>query len=105
MVKYQLINNFLKIIMSSSESQKRICSGICKKFIVKKPAGSRYGSGQGRCQICQVWIDHNGARLKDGSPAIENSLGWWCVCCNYRIRQRPRNRIYKEKIREKKESE
>lgn len=92
--------------MSSIQSQKRICLGICKKFKVKKPAGaSRYGSGQGRCQICEVWIDHNGARLKDGTPATQNSLGWWCVCCNFRVRQKPRNRIYKEKIRERQDIE
>ena len=45
--------------MSSTEIQKRICKGICKKLKVKKPAGKgRYDSGQGRCQTCDVWIDH-----------------------------------------------
>lgn len=84
--------------------QKRTCKGICKKFQVKQPGGkSRYVSGQGRCQTCDVWIDHNGARLKDGSPATEDSLGWWCVCCNFRVRQKPRNRIYKEKFKEQNE--
>lgn len=82
------------------KGEKRVCKNICNKFKVKKPTvGSRYGSGQGRCQICDVWINHKGAHMKDGSPAIENSVGWHCNCCNYRIRQKPRNRIIKEKLK------
>jgi len=82
------------------KTNKRTCKGICKKFRVKKPAtGSRYGAGQGRCQICDVWIDYRGCHMKDGSPALEYSLGWYCDCCNYRIRQKPRNKEYKEKLR------
>jgi|APSaa5957512535_1039671.scaffolds.fasta_scaffold00472_27 hypothetical protein len=77
----------------------RTCKGICKKFKVKKPtSGSRYGVGQGRCQTCDVWIDYRGAHLKEGSPAVEDTLGWFCNCCNYRIRQKPRNKVYKEKL-------
>ncbi|MGY5144410.1 MAG: hypothetical protein ACW9XH_08010 [Candidatus Nitrosopumilus sp. bin_32a] len=84
------------------EKENRTCKEICKKFIVKKPpGGSRYGAGQGRCQTCDVWIDHRGAHMKDGSPAAIDSVGWFCDCCNYRIRQKPRNKIYKEKLRDK----
>ncbi len=79
---------------------KRICNGICKRYGVKKPTGKgRYSSGQGRCQICDIWISHKGAHLKDGTPADSDSLGWFCNCCNYRIRQKPRNLKYKEKLR------
>jgi len=78
--------------------QKRICKGLCKKYTATKPVGSRYGSGQGRCQVCDVWISHKGARMKDGSPATKGSVGWFCLCCNFRIRQKPRNKIYKEKF-------
>ena len=89
--------------MSTQESKKRTCKGICKKIKVKKPSkGGRYDSGQGRCQTCDVWIDHNGAKMKDGMPATKNSVGWWCICCNFRIRQKPRNRIIKEKLLERK---
>ncbi len=81
--------------------EKRVCNSICKKFKVKKPAnGSRYGSGQGRCQTCDVWIDYRGAHMKDRSPATIDSRGWFCNCCNYRIRQKPRNKVYKEKLHE-----
>jgi len=78
---------------------KRMCKGKCTEFRVKKPAlGGRYEAGHGRCQICDVWIDYHGAHLKNGSPAAEDSEGWICNCCNYRIRRKPRNRIYKEKL-------
>ena len=48
--------------------------------------------------MCDTWIDHKGAKMSDGSPATKGSLGWRCICCNYRVRQKPRNRIYKEKF-------
>ena len=89
--------------MTDPHIQKRTCDGICKKFLVKKPVGEgRYGSGQGHCQICNTWIDHKGAHMKDGSTATKDSLGWFCNCCNYRVRQNPRNKVYKEKLRESK---
>ena len=89
--------------MSNQEIQKRICKGICKKFKAKKPSiGGRYDSGQGRCQTCEVWINYKGARLKDGSDATEDSVGWWCICCNMRVRQKPRNSLYKEKLTKRK---
>lgn len=88
---------------SLRDIQKRTCMGICKKFQVKKPTlGSRYGSGQGHCQTCDTWIDHNGCHMIDGSDAKENSVGWFCNCCNVRVRQKPRNKKYKEKLRSEK---
>lgn len=78
----------------------RTCTGVCKKYRVSKPTGtSRYGSGQGHCQLCDSWIDHRGCHMKDGTPALEGTLGWFCNCCNYRVRQKPRNKQYKEKLR------
>lgn len=88
----------------AAEEPKRTCKGRCKKFRAKKPpSGGRYNAGQSRCQICDIWIDHRGARLKDGSPATADSVGWWCKCCNYRTRQKPRNRLYKEKFKARRE--
>ncbi len=84
-------------------TDKRICNGLCKKFKVTKPTGrGRYAQGQGRCQRCDVWLDHNHVHLKDGSSAKPGSSGWFCNCCNYRVRQKPRNKKYKEKLREHK---
>lgn len=83
-----------------------VCSGLCKKFQVTKPVGmGRYESGQGHCQTCNIWIDHRGCRMKNGIPAKEGSLGWFCNCCNYRVRQKPRNKVYKEKLRNNKQSD
>lgn len=82
------------------EQLNRTCTGKCKKYRVKKPpVGSRYGAGHARCQICDVWIDHRGGHLKDGSPASAQSSGWFCNCCNYKVRRSPRNIEYKAKIR------
>ena len=87
------------VIDMSEAIKKGACRGICKNYRVKKPHGAtRYGSGQGRCQICDTWIDHRGCHLKDGSPALESTIGWFCNCCNYRVRQKPRNKIYKQKL-------
>ena len=86
-------------------SEKRICLEICKQYKVKKPTnGGRYEAGQARCQICDIWIDHNGCVLKNGSAATEDSVGWICKCCNYRVRRKPRNLVYKEKLREREKS-
>ena len=83
----------------------RTCKEICKKFKAQKPGKKgRYASGQANCLICNIWIDHRGAKLQDGSPATKGSIGWSCVCCNYRVRQKPRNRVYKEKLRESQNS-
>ncbi len=81
-----------------------MCKGICKKFEVKKPTGiGRYESGQGRCQTCEIWIDHRGVYTRGNLPATEKSTGWFCNCCNYRVRRKPRNRKYKEALKAKTE--
>ena len=83
----------------SEPVKKGACRGHCKEHKVRKPHGAtRYGSGQVRCQICDVWMDYHGCHTKDGSPAVKNTNGWFCNCCNYRVRQKPRNKIYKEKL-------
>jgi hypothetical protein len=76
-----------------------LCNGTCIKFKATKPVtGGRYENGQARCQTCEIWTNYRGAKLKNGEPATENSLGWYCVCCNIRLRQKPRNKKYKEKL-------
>ena len=53
------------------ENIKRICSKKCVNFKVKKPStGGRYESGQARCQICDIWIDFRGAKLKNGAKIL-----------------------------------
>ena len=88
---------------SLPDLKKRICMGICIQYKVKKPTGiGRYESGQARCQTCDIWIDHNGCILKNRQSATIDSVGWRCKCCNYRVRQKPRNLVYKEKLRNNK---
>ena len=78
----------------------RICKEICKKFRVTKPTGQgRYDAGHGRCQTCDVWIDYHGAHAQNGEAATADSKGWFCNCCNFRIRRNPRSKKYKEKLR------
>jgi hypothetical protein len=46
-----------------------------------------------------MWMDHNGCHLKDGQKATADSEGWFCNCCNMRVRRNPRNIDYKSKLR------
>jgi hypothetical protein len=55
------------------------CKGICVKYKAPKPpsnVGGRYGSGQKRCQVCELFIEWN-------------SL--WCPCCHFKLRAKPRH--------------
>jgi hypothetical protein len=70
------------------------CKGICKKYRAIKPLFSgRYASNQVRCQICEIFLTSEGVQIKNGSP--------YCRCCHYRVRTKPRNRFYKEQLRER----
>lgn len=66
---------------------KLTCKGVCDRYKAKKPAGKegRYASGQMRCQVCEIFIQWEGL---------------WCPCCSYRLRGTPRNKKYKEQLRE-----
>ena len=67
------------------------CKGICIRHKAQKPVGSgRYALGQRRCQICEIFI---------------NWVGLWCPCCGYRLRTKPRNLKYKDKLRTRKQLE
>ncbi len=62
------------------------CKGVCGQYKADKPVGiGRYASGQKRCQICELYIRWEGL---------------WCPCCKYRLRCKPRNITYKDKLRE-----
>ena len=72
------------------------CKRICLQYVAKKPTNlGRYDAGQKRCQICEIFITDKGTR---------NEEGLWCKCCNYRVRGKPRNRIYKEKLQNSKQN-
>ncbi len=86
-----------KRIEKINKNEFTTCKKICLKYTAKKPiTGSRYGSGQKRCQMCEVYITIKGTK---------NEQGLFCKCCNYRVRGKPRNKFYKENLRNKEEKE
>lgn len=61
------------------------CKGICTRYKAQKPVGvGRYSAGQARCQICEIFIKFSGL---------------WCPCCGYRLRKKPRNLKFKNKLK------
>ncbi len=59
------------------------CNGVCENHKATKPAyGGRYEDGQKRCQTCQIFVYHD---------------GFYCPCCNMRLRASSRNTKLKEK--------
>jgi hypothetical protein len=61
------------------------CRGICIRHKAQKPLCSgRYVIGQKRCQLCDIFIEWNNL---------------WCPCCGYRLRTRPHNSKFKERLR------
>ena len=83
-----------------ADEPKRMCTGKCKQYRAKRPAkGGRYEAGHGRCQTCDIWIDYRGCHMHSGRPAVKGSIGWYCNCCNFRIRRNPRNTEYKQRLR------
>jgi hypothetical protein len=65
-----------------------VCKGICIRHKAVKPSGEgRYNTGQKRCQICEIYLNWD---------------GFWCPCCGYRMRTRPRNAKYKAILRQSK---
>lgn len=78
-----------------------MCKGQCVAYMVKKPAsGGRYEAGQAWCSVCSVWIDHRGAHLRDGSPAMANAKGWSCNCCKCNVRRTPKNGGHKPRAQQ-----
>ncbi len=52
------------------------CNGICDNYKATKPrVGGRYENGQKRCQICEIFVYHDGL---------------FCPCCNMRLRRSSR---------------
>lgn len=54
------------------------CKSKCDKWKAKKPLPplTRYSEGQKYCNTCMIFIMWNGL---------------YCPCCNYRLRESPRN--------------
>ena len=55
-----------------------VCKGICSRHKAMRPStGMRYSIGQKHCNVCQIFI---------------NWQGFFCPCCGYRLRNKPRNK-------------
>ena len=64
------------------------CKGLCEQYVASRPSnGNRYASGQSRCQTCEIFLKPEG--VEDGII---------CKCCHMRVRNKPRNSLYKEKF-------
>jgi len=82
--------------MNENDVRAGQCKKICLQYTAKKPTNSgRYDAGQKRCQICEIYITVEGTK---------DEKGIYCKCCNYRVRGKPRNRIYKEILRNRQNS-
>jgi len=62
------------------------CRDICIRYktVNKILRHTRYGSGQKRCQICDLFLFWEGRN---------------CPCCGYMLRTKPRNSKFKNKLR------
>jgi len=78
-------------IKCGTTTSKMTCKGICVRHRAMKPVGTgRYSIGQKRCQVCELFIKWD---------------GFWCPCCGYRLRTRPRNMKFKAEMRARKNTE
>jgi len=66
------------------------CKNICSRYRATRPNStknfgsySRYGNGQKRCQVCEIFIKWEGLR---------------CPCCQTSLRTRPRPRRCRDKL-------
>ena len=82
------------------------CKGDCRDELgnLTFPKGnSTYASNiaQGRalCTHCNHWVDWKFCHLKNNIPALPDSLGMFCNCCSYRVRQQPKSKRSKELLK------
>jgi hypothetical protein len=68
-----------------SKVQVMTCKGICIRHRAQRPAASfgRYATGQKRCQVCSIFMKWGGL---------------WCPCCGCRVRTKPRNSKFKQRL-------
>lgn len=63
------------------------CKDKCQKYKAIRTERGHYAEGHKRCQICEIFIKHEGL---------------FCPCCGYRIRSKPRNSNDKKNLLENK---
>ena len=61
------------------------CKGVCIRHRAQRPGSfGRYAAGQKRCQVCALFMKWDGL---------------WCPCCGCRVRTKPRNSKFKQKLK------
>lgn len=62
-----------------------VCKGICVRYKANKPFGknSRYGRGQKRCTVCDIFINWDGKN---------------CPCCSFVLRTKPKGTQTRQKL-------
>lgn len=61
-----------------------VCKGSCSKYkvTIRRDKGI-YKRGYKKCSICEIFIKWDGL---------------FCPCCNYKLRNKPRNPVCKERL-------
>ena len=74
-----------------------VCKGDCKDQLGKLTfLRKTIAEGFSRCTNCNLWMDWRFCHLKNNASAKSDSLGMYCNCCKYRVRQQPRSKRSKE---------
>ena len=61
------------------------CKGVCIRPRAQRSGSfGRYAAGQKRCQVCALFMKWDGL---------------WCPCCGCRVRTKPRNSKFKQKLK------
>ncbi len=62
-----------------------VCKGTCDRYKAGKPFGinGRYGIGQKRCSICEIFMNWDGKH---------------CPCCGYTLRTKPKGTQTRQKL-------
>jgi len=73
------------------------CQGECREQLGNLTyLRKTIASGFARCTVCNFWMDWRFCHLKGDIPANRESLGLFCNCCNYRVRQNARSKKSKD---------
>lgn len=77
------------------------CKGDCRDQLGELTfLRKTFAQGFVRCTHCNYWMDWKFCHLKNNTPALLDSLGMFCNCCNYRVRQQPRSKKSKDILKD-----
>ena len=80
------------------------CRGECREVLGKLTyLRKSFSDGFSRCRVCEYYLDWRFCHLTGGEKATSESIGMYCNCCNYQVRQKPRSREAKETLQRSRE--